>query len=154
MQFKYSTHSIGSPVDFSVGVSRTDLMTQWNRCRFEPASLTGTYSQAWEGTPNVLLSWKQEVSGGDISHIITLRIPETAQDIASLEKLRYRLFCHYLINLISDEGLPELCESLSEMFQFYSTPNKNVAPALPPAEGIRVKSGEKYERPTFQLAQE
>lgn len=65
-----------------------------------------------------------------------------------------RLGCHLIIDRIPEEGLQEACESLSEIYNFYTElpPTAN-QPLLEP-QPIQVTLSASYERPAFQLTED
>jgi hypothetical protein len=101
-----------------------------------------------------MFAWRYDVSGDEIAHIMSVRNPETSPETQDSESLQYRVACHYLVDLVADEGLPELLECLKDNLEFYKAHQTNERPQLVGGTGIRVKVGKKYDRPIFQLAQE
>lgn len=114
-----------------------------------------TEFQSWETESQVTLGWQQDVTGARFLHTVSIPAYQaTAKRPVWSEDLQIRLLCHVLINRIPDKGLPELCESLGRMYEFYNTPNLNELPALPERRQIRGKIGRAYERPGFSIADE
>lgn len=62
---------------------------------------------------------------------------------------RTRVACHLLMEFIPDRGLSELCESLAEMYEFYSF--EPSTPLLPSHQSIAGTVGQTYQRPEFQI---
>lgn len=98
-------------------------------------------------------SIRYDVSGGNLSHKMDFLIPETTVGQEDAEALKLRLICHVLVDLISDEALPEVLESLQDNFEFYKERRKASSP-LATQEKLKFKLGQKQERPAFQIAQE
>ncbi len=100
------------------------------------------------------LSIRYDVSGGYLSsHTMDFRIPETTMRQEDAEAARLRLICHVLLDLISDEALPELLETMKDSLEFYQDRRKTLS--LPATqEKLKFKLGQKHERPVFQIAQE
>ena len=64
-----------------------------------------------------------------------------------------RVLCHYLLDQLPDEGLPEAYDSLGGMQEFYSEPHSQSVPRLP--QHVTAASyGDSYERPEFRIAEE
>ena len=63
-----------------------------------------------------------------------------------------RMLCHAIVNRLPDEGLPELCETLGHMFEFYSS--RRPAERLIHEEATKVQIVAHEERPPFFLMEE
>jgi hypothetical protein len=66
------------------------------------------------------------------------------------------MVCHVLADQIPDEGLPELCETTNDLFEFYTQRAvRTGSPALPdrsaPVVGTVVRT---FERPAFSIQEE
>jgi hypothetical protein len=68
--------------------------------------------------------------------------------------MKLRLLCHYLLNQIPDEGLPELCESIGQIYEFHFSTATAYTPPKFETRSVRAKRGRAYERPEFSLADE
>lgn len=101
-----------------------------------------------------LLGWKQELTEGQLSHVFVFRPQETGLGNDLPLRLRLRLLCHYLLNQIPDEGLPELMESIAEIYEFHCSATSTYAPPKLETRSVRAKRGRVYERPEFSLADE
>ena len=99
-------------------------------------------------------SFRYDVSGGSLSsHTMNFQVPETTIGIEDTESLRLRVICHVLLDLISDEALPEILESMKEAFEFYKErPKTDSFPTV--RDKLKFKLGQKQERPIFHIAQE
>jgi|GEM_PF-3760682 len=96
------------------------------------------------------LFWQQDLSGGNISHLF--RFAETARESEDIESLKLRIACHYLLDLVSDKGLPELLESIREVLDFYEGVQSEFS--QPVVRTRKCGIGQKYERPVFNIEQE
>lgn len=87
-----------------------------------------------------------------MAHYVRLD-PQTAEDIPRLENVIARALCHFLLNHLPDRGLPEACESIARMVDFYSpAPSHTLSAQGQRAEPVQVSSV--YERPEFHVAEE
>jgi hypothetical protein len=84
---------------------------------------------------------------------MAFRTPETALEPENNEAMRWRFVCHYLVDLLPDDALPELCDRIKDIFEFYTPVNPSV-PSLPSTQRVRARIGEAYERPAFHVAEE
>src|SRR4051812_18791869 len=123
---KYSITSMGNQVASFGGVSLRGCTTLWNLNRFQTESPIKSPTEPWYiyAEPLHLLGWQSEVSGGYVTHFMSFHEPETAggPDNISLSEasdtMKLRVVCHYLLDLIGDEGLPELFESMKDNYEF------------------------------------
>ena len=114
-----------------------------------------TELQSWETDSQVTLGWQQDVTGARFLHAISIPSYQgTAKRHAHTENLHLRMLCHMLINRMPERGLPELCESLGSMYEFYMAPIENQVPALPERRQLKGKIRRAYERPEFSIADE
>jgi len=65
-----------------------------------------------------------------------------------------RFLCHLFVSNIPRQGLPELCESLQDIYLYYQTPFTKEPSLLTQSERLPGKLGRTYERPEFQIAEE
>lgn len=148
MPLKDLTTSIDYPEGFSGGVSLTDSMMQCSPALFKGIIQT-------EGTEQqFFLSWQQDISGARFSHTISFDPQETSKELNYRENLKLRIFCHFFLNLIPDKGLPELCKSLSEIFDFYNHRISFQPQASLQNKPLRGRLGQAYVRPEFPIADE
>lgn len=84
-----------------------------------------------------------------------MSVPTSSKGAEFPAELLLRLMCHVLVDRIPDGGLPELCETGKELFEFYSLREGRAKPALPageaPVVGTVVRT---YERTPFTLEHE
>ena len=104
--------------------------------------------------PAFRVEWDHEGTGGRLSHSIVVRPPQTGEVFSLSEALRRRLFCHAILGLLPENALPEACESLAGIYEFYRSLPIAPMPALPRPEPTAAKWGETYERPPFHLAED
>jgi hypothetical protein len=154
MSSKGLTTSINMLGDYSVGASPIDYMMRCARKSYISNWLDLPYQPFRDASGGLMFAWRYDVSGDEIAHIMSVRNPETSPETQDSESLQYRVACHYLVDLVADEGLPELLECLKDNLEFYKAHQTNERPQLVGGTGIRVKVGKKYDRPIFQLAQE
>ena len=155
MPYKYLTTSIGKPAVYFGGALPTDYMRQ---CTL------GSYLENWSSRlvsqplradeHQWFLGWQREVSGGDVSHTITYQIPKTALETQDSEMMKLRFVCHVLLDLVTDEGLSELFQSIKDNIEFYEERQKKHVPLLFSKGRTKFKLGEKYERPPFHVVEE
>jgi hypothetical protein len=63
-----------------------------------------------------------------------------------------RAMCHYLLTKLPDDGLPDVCRSLVEAYEYYLQPPKILR--MPEHQAVKAKPGRIYERPPFPIAEE
>lgn len=103
-----------------------------------------------------VIGWTQQVSTGNISHFISFEGNETTGKESDFSNLKARLLCHFLLNAMPDEALPELSESLIGMFDFYKRRDIGLGKTrqLLARFEIPASMGESTERPVFQIDEE
>lgn len=82
------------------------------------------------GKTSIHFGWQDNVSCGIFDTFVTVKPHETAGTI-NYGSVISRLLCHVLVNRIPDEGLIELCETLSQIQDFYSDRREPPPPLLP-----------------------
>lgn len=65
-----------------------------------------------------------------------------------------RVACHMILNLIPDEGIPEMCSTIANLYEFYIERAQYSPPPLLPSSGVRGRLGEPSVRPPFYLEEE
>ena len=100
-------------------------------------------------------SWSQEDPGSHILHTIVHYYPQTSGTPSPLkfQTLALRIACHYLLDRIPEDGIPELCEAVGRIYEFYNSrpttiPHKSITRA------VRARRGQVYERPEFVIDEE
>src|SRR5579872_1574055 len=80
------------------------------------------------------LGWKHDVPGAQFSHRVTATGEnQYAPDIV------LRIFCHLVMNCIPARGLPELCETMKELYEFYRNEPSAPADHALPGQGMPVR---------------
>lgn len=64
--------------------------------------------------------------------------------------LAMRIVCHILIDYVSDEGLPEACQSLREFYEYYK-PTRGLQRYLPEVRQVEAEMGKRLVRPAFSV---
>jgi hypothetical protein len=64
--------------------------------------------------------------------------------------LAWRFLCHLLIDCIADEGIPEVCQSLREFYDYYR-PSETMQGYLPEVCEREATRGEQLIRPSFTV---
>src|SRR5574341_435543 len=121
MQSKPSTTSIVKPEGSSGGASRTSSIGQWHPVPFE--------FELPEFGSRLDLGWTSEPSGVSAPSVwgtYDERFPTTWITVKSktgepyeVEACRVRAICQVLVDRLPTVALPELVESLGQMFRFY-----------------------------------
>lgn len=70
--------------------------------------------------------------------------------IMSQQEVIARLICHVYVELTPTSGLPELCETLQDIYEFYGKSPSKEQPQLQPA-AVKVKVLEPVTRPDFSV---
>ena len=146
MPEKNSTTSTERQVSSLGGVLNVDSTTLWAPERSEPVIHTSTSGSELA----FALSCVQDPSGSEI-HIF---VPETSKDPLNRSALLARLVCHVLVARMPDQGLPDLCESIGDIYSFYRDRSASHSPLLTQRQEVRAKLGHAYERPEFEIAEE
>lgn len=146
-----TTNALG---DYLGGASLNDYITQCARRNYirpwsEPLAQWVDYTAS-----GLMFGWRSDVSGREFAHLMAVRQPETSLQSSDSESLKWRVVCHYLVDLISDEGLRELADCLKDNLEFYKVPAAQTSPQQSGEHGVRVKLGQKYDRPAFHFVQE
>ncbi len=98
------------------------------------------------------LYWQNKYVGYSVEHNLKIR-PSYTGGLIDSEYARMRTFCHYLLNLLPDEGLEEITESIQDAIEFYLTKSRNEFAQLS-SPSFEISFGEAYERPIFQIAED
>ena len=100
--------------------------------------------------PALVCSWNSLKSVGE-----TVGNVYEIDDLIVSDKNRLaRTACHILVEEIPDDGLQELCESISSIFKFHIELPPQAVPALLDSPRIQVELTQPYERPELQIAEE
>ena len=126
----------------------------WNKELGEMPSVVFSVDEA-----SNTVRWSQPLLGGQISHLVSFSndAPTGSMGAPQIpEKVCLRLLCHALTNWMPDEALPELGETMGEMFQFYRDREveQDVVHRLTHFANYDVEVLEPVTRPLFQIAGE
>jgi hypothetical protein len=98
------------------------------------------------------LHWQSGHSDYYVAHSLKLR-PSATGGLINFESIKLRAVCHYLLDLLPNDGLEEIRESLEDAIKFYLKSPKNEFPQLV-SPGFEISLGEVYERPVFQITED
>jgi hypothetical protein len=85
----------------------------------------------------------------------TAGAPDAVNQLAASKALKLRVACHYLLDVLDDECLPDIFESIKDNYEFYRNRfGYTGASSLRSGNGIKAEFGEARERTPFQIAQE
>lgn len=88
-----------------------------------------------------------------MEHIVWFHGQETGTGPVLSDNDVQRLLCHVLVNRMPEDGLPELADSLRDMYEFHKS--RMVAAGLPaPREEMRLQLAEIREREPFSISEE
>jgi hypothetical protein len=66
-----------------------------------------------------------------------------------------RALCHYLLTRLPDDGLPDVCRSIVDAYEYYAQPPRALnSYEVHKLQPIKAKAGRTYERPSFPIAEE
>lgn len=100
------------------------------------------------------LQWWHRYPGYEWSHSVMFKQLDEGTNYQCVSpKIIHRLLCHFLIDRIPDEGLPELVESVGGIYEFYQLPAPTPA-LLPQHRSVSGEISRSYERPPFQIEEE
>lgn len=85
-----------------------------------------------------------------MDHLVAFSADQTTRDIAFVSLLP-RILCHALVSRLPEEGIPELCSALGEMYKFYS--HRPAVKAIP-VQRLVGKVRERRERDSFVVDEE
>ena len=139
MQLKPWTDSTVSQVDYSGLTSLSDYTRPWN------------LSVSSDDPAHALFQWHETTDAGRFVHQVLFQ-PHLETAGQWYMTVLPRMACHVIVNRMPDEGLPELCQSLGQMLEFYASrqPIERLARESP-TKAIVVAH---EERPPFYLVEE
>ena len=79
--------------------------------------------------PQTFVAWHTTVPGGRLDHLVAFTADQTAGGYVDFVSILPRILCHALVTRMPEEGLPELCSTLGEMYKFYA--DRNIVNANP-----------------------
>ena len=104
-----------------------------------------------EGTRGTsVLLWGAQAGGAQFVHGVQLT--PTSGDPIDARPVALRVLCHLYVDQLPDRGLPDVCESLHELREFYLSPVETVQ-RLPEPE-LKLRLGPSQIRPEFSLDDE
>jgi hypothetical protein len=118
-------------------------MSPWNQ---DPSEIETTKDQAesdWDTFGTFMASGSR----------LHLNFQETGSDPLTRASLLARLFCHAVIARLPDEALPEMCDSASNIYGFYSQPTPALELPTPSPRGQASLTSLK-DAPPFQIVEE
>jgi hypothetical protein len=86
-------------------------------------------------------------------HSIRFDARQTSATPDDIRPILLRALSHFLVDQVPDPGLPDLCNSLREFWEFYSLPPSRTL-MLPTKRQVTARIGERYERPEFHVDEE
>lgn len=99
-----------------------------------------------------VFGWYSETS--PFTHLIFFKPPETTDEPFTMDNYKLKLACHLLVDAFPEQGLPELCDSMKDIYKFYW--NRRATPVLPETvvHSLPATRGGVYTRPEFQYGEE
>lgn len=149
MRSKDLTPSTRPQDDFFDGALQTAFTKRWDLGQLNEMVQTSG------GHPSLLLELSGDFPGAHVTHLVSYNLLETDEtQVLPIDQLLQRIVCHLLVSRIPGQGLPELCESVGEIYEYYKS-RSLVHPVLPPShQEIPARQGKSYERPTFYASEE
>ena len=148
-----STTSTEKLVDFLSGALRQSSIKQW-----DPAPPGSSFAFSSEEFDLDLIATTSTEGEGDI---ISVALPSDVTTIMDLARWTLtqrigiaKLLCHKIVEHIPDQGVPELCETMAEIYGHHRKHAEYQQKALPFPLTVQAQPGKTYERPGFQLAEE
>jgi hypothetical protein len=65
-----------------------------------------------------------------------------------------RLLCHVLLDQIPDQGMQELLDIMSDLYEFYSSRTEAYTPSLPEPPKLKARVGKAIIRPVFPIIED
>lgn len=79
---------------------------------------------------------------------------ETGKGTVNANAYIARILCHMLVERIPDQGIPELCDSVKNIYAFYHERSKPSVPQVTYQDAIRARLGQVRTRPDFYVEEE
>ena len=143
MQSTYLTTSTGSPEGFSGGLLLSDSTAHWNLDR----------SSTW-GVSSNCFGWHvdQEDAGATFFHGVVLR---TTAGIPQYDRnILMRLACHFILSRLSDDGLPDLFQSLAEDYYYQTLLSQQSDKPSRSYKLFEANQGPRDARPVFRVTED
>lgn len=100
------------------------------------------------GEPDVVFAAPPEINIGTTSTL------DVAKWILTQKLPFAKLLCHKIVDHISDEGMPELCQSMAEIYDFDLKRRQYKPQAILSRPAVPANHGISYQRPEFHIAEE
>jgi hypothetical protein len=151
MPSKDLTTSTGKRVVFSGGVLGNDYIRLWDPAPSDfPIEVYSTES----GSPVIRL-WGDVFSSHADLIFDPLQSRGTTGDLEDPITRRVRYVCKAIVDRMPEQALPELCETLSDIWLFHRDRSaKEVRLLQAPSQEIRATVGQTYPRPEFHVTTE
>ncbi len=75
----------------------------------------------------------------------------TAERHVDKQEAIQRILCHYIIELIPKQGIPELVDTLRNIYEFYSPVDERTIEYLAPPKQVKARLGTTTLRPDFSV---
>jgi len=153
MPEKDSITSIRKLVGFSSGASSHGSIRPWD---LVPSEITVETSGA-EGIIGFIEGGELQEGSFTIdlgNYLASDSAQETAKWSINLSAEKARLLCHVLVDRIPDQGLAELCDSMTDVVRFHQGQWISNLPLLPSNKTIPARLGQSYERPKIEIAED
>jgi hypothetical protein len=103
-----------------------------------------------QGPNEIELHWCGETSTAEFRHAMVVR---TTTSLPQYDRsVVLRALCHYLLTKLPEDGLPDVCRSIVEAYEYYLQPPRILR--MPEHQAVKAKSGRTYQRPSFPIAEE
>lgn len=140
LQWKPSITSANILGDCSVGVLATGSTMQW-----DPSPYNQEQSE-------IAVNWISQTTTTEFEHQIVVRT--TAGPPRYDRFVVMRLLCHYLLMKLPEEGLPEVCRSMADAYDYYLRTPRLVSSQQLKRPSTKAKTSHRYERPSFPIVEE
>jgi hypothetical protein len=100
-----------------------------------------------------MIDWDQQTPGAQFQQRVVIGTTAGWQEYR--QEIILRMVAHFLVNRLPGNALPEVCETMADIFEYHvSRANYLNAAQAPTQELIKANVGTIYERPAFGLAEE
>ena len=141
-----STSSTEKQADFLDGALRRDSIEHWVQQQFPDIS-----NQTQGAEPLFDFDFGNAPSTAHAFLLGTIFAHETEERTHDPRSLFTRIICHLFVSKMPEQGMPELCTSLQDIYSFYQSPIQSNQTLITQREKISAKLGAAYERPEFQI---
>lgn len=92
--------------------------------------------------------------GGRIHHLLSYQRDATELAWPKYQaSVVFRILCHYLVDAVPDNGVPEMLDSVVSLFEYYRVPSQTVVVG-PERKQLPASLGKVYQSPTFHIPEE